>query len=109
MRFENVELHFGDWDAIWQVVGDERLPDLLTPMATWVRNRRARVVVEINDLAVSCLIDRRASRHAPIFVSEQQTTSLIRTVAAPPTAGGRRGPRCGEPGRQNRVARGGRQ
>src|SRR5260370_28193310 len=66
-------------------------------MATWVRNRRARVVVEINDLAVSCLIDRRASRHARIFVSEQQTTSLIRTVDAPPTAGDPRGGRRGAP------------
>jgi uncharacterized Zn-finger protein len=91
VRFENVEFHFSDWDAIWQVVGDERLPDLLTPIATWVRNRRARIVVEINDLAVSCLIDRRAARHARIFVSEQQTTSLIRAVDAPPRAGDRRG------------------
>src|SRR5258708_10893569 len=84
-------------------------------MATWVRNRRARVVVEINDLAVSCLIDRRASRHARIFVSEQQTTSLIRTVDAPPTAGDRRGggweergsERCGGGGeRQKKIPAG---
>jgi hypothetical protein len=39
-------------------------------------------------LAVSCLIDWRASRHARIFVSEQQTTSLIRAVDARATGGG---------------------
>jgi hypothetical protein len=42
-------------------------------------------------LLLSCLIERRASRHARIFISEQQTTSLIRAVDAPPPAGDWRG------------------
>lgn len=90
MRFDNVEFRVGDWDAVGQVAGDARLPDLLAPMATRMPARRTRVVVEIDDLTVFCLIVRRGPRHARIFVSRQQTTSLIRAGIAPPQAGDRR-------------------